>query len=78
MTNVPFDAASQSQSTADSGFVGSSWPVTIVSDEESSRWVTGMPALAGAASAEETPGTTSTGIPAATSDATSSPPRPKT
>ena len=42
------------------------------------RWVTGMPAQAGAATALLTPGTTSNGTPAATSASASSPPRPKT
>ena len=42
------------------------------------RCVTGMPAAAGTASALVTPGTTSTGTPAARHASTSSPPRPST
>ena len=44
----------------------------------SPRCVTGMPASAGAASADETPGTISKGTPAAASAIASSPPRPNT
>ena len=36
--------ASASQSSAVSGFSGSSWPVTKATAEASSRWVTGIPA----------------------------------
>ena len=43
-----------------------------------SRWVSGMPASAGAAVAEETPGSTVTGMPAAAQACHSSPPRPST
>ncbi len=42
------------------------------------RWVSGMPATAGAASAEVIPGTTVTGTPAAAHASHSSPPRPNT
>ena len=42
------------------------------------RWVTGIPAAPGTATADDTPGTTVTGTPASTAAATSSPPRPKT
>ena len=42
------------------------------------RWVSGIPAIAGAASAELMPGTTVTGTPAATQASHSSPPRPNT
>ncbi len=42
------------------------------------RCVTGMPASAGAASADDTPGTTSKATPAARSASASSPPRPST
>jgi hypothetical protein len=48
--------------------------VAIVTDAASPRWVTGIPAAAGAARAELTPGTISKRIPAATSDNASSPP----
>ena len=43
-----------------------------------SRWVTGIPAYAGAATPAVTPGTTSNAIPAARSASASSPPRPNT
>ncbi len=56
----------------------SAWPETTTKAVESPRWVTGMPASPGAATAVETPGTTSQGIPAAASARASSPPRPKT
>ena len=36
-----------------------SWPVTTANDEATPRWVKGMPADAGTATAEVTPGTTS-------------------
>ncbi len=42
------------------------------------RWVTGMPASAGAAVADVTPGTISNGTPASASASASSPPRPST
>ena len=38
-----------------------SWPVTIVTDDAFARWVTAMPAESGAASDDDTPGTTSKG-----------------
>ena len=53
-------------------------PETTTNDAELPRCVTGMPARAGAASAELIPGTISNGIPAATSASASSPPRPNT
>ena len=45
------NAASAGQSRALSGFVGSSCPVTRATAEASSRWVTGIPAYADAATA---------------------------
>ncbi len=54
------------------------WPETTVKAWLTPRWVTGMPALPGTPTADETPGTTVTGSPASTAAATSSPPRPKT
>ena len=39
------------------------WPWVTCTAPTVPRWVTGMPAAAGAASAELTPGTTSTGMP---------------
>ena len=56
----------------------SPWPVTTAKDEDRPRWVSGIPAYAGAATAEVTPGTTSKGIPAAARPRASSPPRPNT
>ena len=53
------------------------WPVTNATDAATPRWVTGIPAAAGAARAALTPGITRTGIPARSSARTSSPPRPK-
>ena len=67
-------AASADQST---GCVSSaSWPVTTVTARDTVRCVTGMPAAAGAASAELMPGTTSHAMPWRASASTSSPPRP--
>ena len=57
---------------------GSWWAVTTVKPLETPRRVTGMPAAAGAATAEVTPGTTSVSTPAARSAEASSPPRPNT
>ena len=77
-TSVPPARARASQST-DPGSPGTpTCPVTTVTDEAMPRWVTGTPADAGAAKAEETPGTTSQGTPAPRSICASSPPRPKT
>ena len=56
ITSVPGKRASASQSKALSGLAGSSWPVTNATAEASSRWVTGMPAYAGAATPAVTPG----------------------
>ena len=61
-----------------SSFVGSSWPVITANDDAMPRCVTGIPAYAGAAIADVTPGMTSNGTPAAASASASSPPRPKT
>jgi len=47
----------------------SAWPETTRNAEERPRWVTGMPESPGAATAADTPGTTSQGIPAAASAA---------
>src|SRR4051795_7482198 len=61
-----------------SGLVGSSCPVTKATAEAASRWVTGMPAYAGAATPAVTPGTTSKATPAVASASASSPrPAPK-
>ena len=65
ITIVPRLCASSFQSSAGSGFAGSSWPVRMVTCEAYFRCVTGMPTDAGTASALETPGTISTAMPAA-------------
>ena len=75
---MPGNRASASQSIALSSFAGSSCPVTNATAPASSRWVTGIPAYAGAATPEVTPGTTSKATPAADSASASSPPLPKT
>ena len=67
-TRVPSSAAREAQSTS------WSWADTTVKPRASPRWVTGMPAKAGTATAEVTPGTTSTATPAATQARASSPP----
>jgi len=77
-TSVPGVAASDAQSMALSGRVGSSCPVTNVTCAAVPRWVTGMPAYAGTAWAELTPGTISKAMPAPASASASSPPRPNT
>ena len=53
-------------------------PTAPRTPEARPRWVTGIPASAGAATAELTPGMTSNGMPASTSASASSPPRPST
>ena len=60
------------------GWPGGRCPETTVNSCATPRWVTGMPAAAGAATALVTPGTTVTGTPAAAHASASSPPRPKT
>ena len=70
--------ASASQSSADDSFVGSSCPVAIATHDAWSRCVSGMPAYAGPAIADVTPGTISNGMPASASSSASSPPRPNT
>ena len=75
-TTVPDNRARASQSTP---VVSSlSCPVTRVTDVAWARWVTGIPAYAGPAIADEIPGTISNSIEAAVSSSASSPPRPKT
>ena len=77
-TTVPPARASESQSTPP-GAVGSpTWPVTTVTEVDTPRWVTGIPAVAGTPKAELTPGTTCHGTPARSRASPSSPPRPKT
>ena len=70
--------ASASQSSEDDSFVGSSCPVAIATHDAWSRCVSGMPAYAGPAIADVTPGTISNAIPASASSSASSPPRPNT
>ena len=59
MTNVPPVRPRASQSTALGDECSPTVPVTTVTDVARPRWVTGMPAAAGAAKAELTPGTIS-------------------
>ena len=56
---MPPTWASASQPTSTRAFFGSSWPVTMVTLVDEYRMVTGIPAYAGAAMADEIPGTTS-------------------
>ena len=77
-TRVPIPFAKALQSISEEPFVGSSWPVMKATVEVNLRWVSGIPAYAGAAMADVTPGTISNGIPASISTSASSPPRPKT
>ena len=72
-TSVPGARARQAKSRS-----AGSWPETIVTCDETPRCVTGIPAAAGTAATDETPGTTSNGTPASASASASSPPRPKT
>ena len=76
-TRVSTAPANRSHSTV-ADLLESSWPVTTAKEEDSPRWVNGMPAAPAAAMADDTPGTTSTGIPAARQASASSPPRPNT
>ena len=55
-------------------FSGFSCPVMKVTAEDRSLWVSGIPAYAGAAIAEVTPGTISNSMPAEASSSASSPP----
>ena len=75
-TRVPSVRASAVQSIGAS--LAPSWPDTTVTCRETPRWVTGMPAAAGTATALVTPGTTSTVTPASRQAMASSPPRPST
>jgi hypothetical protein len=77
-TSVPPRRATASQSTVEPASPGGRCALTTVKDWLTPRAVSGMPALVGPASALEMPGTTSTGIPAATQAATSSIPRANT
>ena len=77
-TIVPPFLASTSQGMVELGLVGSSLPLTIVKVVDMPLWVSGMPAYAGPAMAEVTPGIISKGSPLALSSNASSPPRPNT
>ena len=77
-TSVPPARPSASQSTPTGAEASPTCPVTTVTEVASPRWVTGMPAAAGAAKAELTPGTTSYSTPAVRRASASSPPRPNT
>ena len=71
-------SASPAARVPDSRLSSRSWPVTMANELAMSRCVTGMPAYAGAAIADVTPGTTSNGTPASRHSSASSPPRPNT
>ena len=75
---MPRSRPSAAQSTSEFGCPGGRCPETTTNSWVRPRWVTGMPASAGTATALVTPGTTSTGTPAATHASSSSIPRPKT
>ena len=60
------------------GVAFTGWPLITVKAEATFLCVTGIPAYAGTDVALVTPGTNSTGTPAAASSRHSSPPRPKT
>jgi hypothetical protein len=70
--------ASAFQSSRDPALPGASCAVATATDAAQSRCVTGMPAAAGPAKADVTPGTISNGILALESASASSPPRPNT
>ncbi len=75
-TTVPGKRATVSQSMPSEP--SNVWAVTARNPRATPRCVTGIPAAAGPAMVELTPGTTSTPTPAASSSMASSPPRPKT
>src|SRR3954453_13415247 len=77
-TRVPRSRPRDAQSTSDCGCPGGTCPETTTNSWVSPRCVTGMPASPGTPIAEVTPGTTSTGMPAATHASSSSIPRPNT
>ena len=74
-TSVPPVRTSASKSIA-SGLPTRACAVTMCTDEQKSRCVTGIPANAGTASALVTPGSTRNGTPCAFRYSHSSPPRP--
>ena len=77
ITSVVLARASADQSRVLPGWSGGRWAETMVTPWVRLRWVSGMPASAGAAIAELTPGITVTGTPASAQASSSSPPRPK-
>jgi hypothetical protein len=76
-TSVSAPVAIFSQAMLDEGFSAASLPVMKATVDATFLWVTGIPAYAGAAIAEVTPGTISKGIPRFDRYSASSPPRPK-
>ena len=72
MTSVPPCWASLSQAIAEASLPGNSLPVTTVNSDACPRWVSGMPAYAGAAIGDVIPGTTSKRTPALWSASASS------
>ena len=77
ITSVVLARASADQSRVLPGWSGGRCAETMVTPWVRLRWVSGMPASAGAAIAELTPGMTVTGTPASAQASSSSPPRPK-
>ena len=71
-TSVAPSAASAARAAGS----GPACPDETCTDVATPRWVSGMPASTGTASAELMPGTTSTSTPASRQACTSSPPRP--
>ena len=75
-TRVPRPTESLSQAIFGLSLSGASCPVIMVTEDERSLCVSGMPAYAGTAVAELTPGITSKGISYSASSSASSPPLP--
>src|SRR5581483_5856207 len=71
-TSVPGSRARAAASRA-----STSCAANAITADDSPRWVTGMPTAPGTEASDETPGTTSKGMPAPASASASSPPRPK-
>ena len=77
-TSVPPHRARAAKFSGRPSGVWAVWPVMTWKLRLKPRWVTGMPAPAGMATAEVIPGTSSQGTPARFRASSSSPPRPKT
>jgi hypothetical protein len=78
-TSVSTAVAMRPRSVASGSWAGPAvYAVTTANDRATPRWVTGIPAAAGAATALVMPGITSHGMPAAAHARSSSPPRPNT